>query len=314
MLFALVLICYQDPFSSNNVTMDDILPQSFWLSSYPSPLESLSKVQPVDTDSTYSASNPAYTKQSSPQTYNIKPASPQDHSAKAIAPQPSISQPSHVFNSDYQQKQPSWTSCTCFQQNADLLCTLKKTSTSSTARELSLGLLLPTVQDALKAWRSLIECRSCSTNAEQEILLLAFMTIRILLVRVQGQMTDDPDQANPPPSHSPDSQRRQSSRSNIRQTTSPARHAARVTIGDHELGDRDRWLVTQFMLLNTVRRIKAAVQRFQELLERKTKPTMVAGGTLTPAEFEVGYDQVAQMLRNLSMKVASLEKELERGN
>ncbi|KAL9110916.1 MAG: hypothetical protein Q9227_004531 [Pyrenula ochraceoflavens] len=283
----------KDPFAPNNVTMEEILPKAFWLSApYPSPIEPLSTAPTIiDSESplTTSPSNhsDSYTAKPFPDPYATTPPTPQS----AVLP-PLLSPSSPSIH------------CTCFQQNADILCTLKTSQIGSNVgdpcQSPSLGSVLSSVQEAFKAWRSLIECRECSSNTEQEVLLLALMSIRILLVRIQAQLHSGPDSPISTPS---EPGRPLASMSNFAR-------GHRVTIGEHELGEKDQWLVVQVLLLNTVRRIKAAMNCFNEMLERKRK-AMMANGLTGTLEVDTGFDQVAPMLQNLGGMVGNLEKCLE---
>ena len=74
--------------------------------------------------------------------------------------------------------------CNCVQNHAELLCRLKELEQRHTQPRLDV--VLSSAQQALVPWKSVIECRVCQHDDNQEVLILSAMSIRTVLRSLQS--------------------------------------------------------------------------------------------------------------------------------
>lgn len=206
-------------------------------------------------------------------------------------------------------------SCSCFQQNIDVLYSLKASEISGNTSIHETDTVLASIGEAMKPWQSLFECGNCAYNNDQEILLLVFMSLRIVLLRLRKLL---------PPWSSPGSGK---SSQGAGLSQPQQQHAAtekhwpsrttRVLVGSLELSGNDRIVVLHVLLSNTVSKIKSAMIRFREMLDRKMRSLgprnpMQARGTMAEhAHHASNLDHAQQMLHTLGTLLQSLETSLD---
>lgn len=209
--------------------------------------------------------------------------------------------------------------CSCFQQNAELLCSFKLADYTGSQDACKIDNVLQNIEDALKPWQGLVECPNCAFNGDQEVLQIAFMTIRILLIRLQSQV---------PPGIFPTTGKRSSVEDKQRPSddtdTSRPSYSAKMKVGSFEVNEHDNQTVIQVLLLITIHKIKAMMVRFKEMVDRKQKllqPKAASGpGGQKKGKNSLVYqdhvasnlDHVQHMLQSLGSFLQTLERSLEK--
>ena len=222
--------------------------------------------------------------------------------------------------------------CSCLQQLTELLCSFKLAEATEGQSAYDIDTVLRTAQEALRPWQAAIGCPNCAHNNDQEVLQVAFMTIRLVLVRLQNLI---------PPWSFQDIERKNGTTKKMPQQQQPQRqpadkiwpnYSARVTLGTFEACQADTKVVVQMLLLSTIHRIKAMIISFKETLDRKQKmlqPASRAEFTTTntrngkqtrnnvqaehgnAAHAASNLDHVQHMLQGLASFLQTLERALE---
>lgn len=211
--------------------------------------------------------------------------------------------------------QASQGSCSCFQENAQLLCSFKQSEFTDDQAGHNVDSVLKSVQQGLKPWQSLIECKYCNSNNDQEGMQLGFMAIRLVLLRLQQLAPPWSFQAAggngfsvAKPGHA-------------RETNNPwPPYGMPVMLGSYAVDDGDRTMVLQVLLLSAIRKIKTVMLCFKEMLERKQQALMSrpdSRHTKTPRRMLIeqgpgasDLDYMQHMLRGLATFAQTLEKSL----
>jgi hypothetical protein len=144
------------------------------------------------------------------------------------------------------------TTCSCFNDHAELLCRLKELDQRNTRP--TLDIILVGVQHCLNPWKGLINCRVCRRNEDQEVLLLSALTLRLVLRRLLDFCA---------------SQRNEESNTTIINTDqmvdAPGSETS-CTVGMYELRGDEKALMMDTLLWYTLRRVKCAMITLQERL------------------------------------------------
>lgn len=80
----------------------------------------------------------------------------------------------------------SSTTCNCVQNHSELLCRLKELEQRHAHAQPRLDVVLSSAQQALIPWKSVVECRVCRHDDNQEVLILSAMSIRTVLRSLQS--------------------------------------------------------------------------------------------------------------------------------
>ena len=207
---------------------------------------------------------------------------------------------------------PSSGVCSCFQQNAELLCSLKISEVTEDQSIHSIDTVLDSIQKALKPWRGLIECHNCAYNNDQEILMLALIGVRILLTRLQQVLHPRSFQTSSGRAFQdakPSQQQQQQQQEEEARTNWP-NDSARVAVGSFEVTGYDRTLILQVLLSKNIHKIKSAMVCFREMLDRKKK-------ILEPASHPIArntashLEHLQHMLQSLGNFLQTLENHLK---
>ena len=211
--------------------------------------------------------------------------------------------------------------CTCLQQNAELLCSFKNVNSEEGKSAQSLDTVLLNTQEALKLWQVLIQCRRCADDNDQEVLLLALMTTRIVVLRLYQLLPSWSLQASGRNGCSDDRQLSQQQQRQEETENWCPNCSTRVTVGSFEIMGNERMLVFQVVLLTTVRKIKSVMTRFKEILDRKKKtlelvsdclPRSTKQGDIKLSHATSNLWHVQQMLQSLGSLLQTIERALER--
>ncbi|KAI4240694.1 MAG: hypothetical protein LQ352_007577 [Teloschistes flavicans] len=209
--------------------------------------------------------------------------------------------------------------CSCFQQNAELLCSLKLAEAGENKGAYKIDSFLRTATEALRPWQSLIDCRNCANNIDQEVLQISFMTIRIVLQRLQHLV---PSGCSKIPGTRKSTVDGRPTPTEETEASWP-NYNARVTLGVYEASEADNNMVIQVLLLGIVRKIKAMMIKFKEMLDRKQRmlPPKTDNGR-TQKQWknmaaEQGHpssnlDHIQHMLQGLASFLQILERSLEK--
>ena len=154
--------------------------------------------------------------------------------------------------------------CTCLQQNTELLCSFKLAEATNNQNPFRIDAVLQAAQEASKPWQNLVDCRNCAFNQDQEVIQIAFMTIRILLLRCQNlvPLCNPYASSRVGPSDGPQCRQEEAQR--------PwQKYGARLTLGAYEVSESESNMVTRVLLLGAIRNIKSMFLPFKEMLDRK---------------------------------------------
>lgn len=201
-------------------------------------------------------------------------------------------------------------SCECMQQQVDLLFKSKILNNSQPSNSndynndrsaVSIDVALALVEEGMKAWQIPIMCTSCRCNDDQEVILLAFMSIQAiaryfqrLLIRNQAQLNGTP------PRH-------------IDPRYCPAK--APLTIGAFQVQGEDRFLLLKTLVLNTVRKLIWILTSLQKILEEKIArfpPNETATGDTTHSQLHGDSFYIQHMFHGLSSTLQSIQESLSR--
>ena len=154
---------------------------------------------------------------------------------------------------------PSPKTCSCLQQHAELLSNprLSLASVGPDHGMLPIDKVLGLAEEGMKAWRGLVACTSCPYSDDQEVMLLAFMSIRAITRHLQRLS----------PCYSI--------------TTTPSAEAlcmsqsskeeSLLRIGSYEVTGDDRKLVLRLLFQNTLQKLKYILDSLQEIQDKKKK-------------------------------------------
>ena len=173
----------------------------------------------------------------------------------------SITVPSSISRSDCAESGSPAASnaCHCLEHHADLLSRLNELEQRHIVPRIDV--VLVSAQQALVPWKSVIDCRFCRNDGNQEVLLSSAMSIRSILRRLQNLLLEsrgqDPFSGASSPA-TPFSQRAASLDNNC---------DIKSTIGIYEITGEERTAVTDLLISRTLDRIRYTLARFKERLE-----------------------------------------------
>ena len=205
--------------------------------------------------------------------------------------------------------------CNCLQHHAELLCRLKELQQRH--GQPRIDIVLSGAQQALVPWKSVIECRICQHEDNQEVLLLSAMSIRTVLRSLQSLCLSNSSAGV--------------SNSDFVSGKSRAQAADRCeslksSIGIYEITGEERTAVTDLLISRTLDKIKYTLSCFKERLEAvKCKKSAMAtsarrtssihDGDSTLAGGKAGdLDHLMQVWRNLEGIVQMLGRVLRSSN
>ncbi|KAL6719036.1 hypothetical protein ACLMJK_003271 [Lecanora helva] len=201
--------------------------------------------------------------------------------------------------------------CTCLQQNTELLCSFKLAEAMKNQDPYRIDAVLRATQEAWKPWQNLINCRTCAFNEEQEVIQIAFMTIRIILLRFQN-LVPLCDPSTPSTEGSTESETQQPWQ----------RYGVRLTLGAYEVTRGESSTVTRVLLLGAIRRIKSLFVPFKDILDRKRPKLDGSSGIRSHRQTKNGMighghpasnlDHTKHLLQGLGNFVQTLERSLDR--
>lgn len=196
-------------------------------------------------------------------------------------------------------------SCTCLQQQVDLLFKSKILSHSQPNNNnndgptVTLDVALTLVEEGMKAWQTPIMCTSCRCNDDQEVILLAFMSIQAVTRYFQRLLIRNRAQLNgTPPRHVDPSQ-------------CPAK--ALLTIGAFQVQGEDRFLLLKTLVLNTVRKLIWILTSLQKILEEKIArfpPNEAIAGDITHSQLPGDSFYIQHMFHGLAGTLQSIQESL----
>ena len=197
-------------------------------------------------------------------------------------------------------------SCSCLRQNTDLLCRLKSLKERHTT--LSIDVLLVGADQALASWKSLLQCRTCQQNEDQEVLLLSALSIRVILRNLQvlclGCEERDGSDGEMLMSSNHDGKVTASS---CRTTGLEKRDSVRSTIGVYEVTGVERILVTDLLISRTLGKIKVVLRCLQERSESARQKHLANNLNLEGENVMDGdIEPLQQLLKGLDKTVQRL--------
>ncbi|GAM43439.1 hypothetical protein TCE0_050r18257 [Talaromyces pinophilus] len=196
-------------------------------------------------------------------------------------------------------------SCACMQQQVDLLFKSKILNHSQPNNNnydgpaVTLDVALTLVEDGMKAWQTPIMCASCRCNDDQEVILLAFMSIQAITRYFQRLLIRNRAQLNGTrPSHVDPSQ-------------CPAK--ALLTIGAFQVQGEDRFLLLKTLALNTVRKLIWVLTSLQKILEEKIArfpPDETITGDTAHSQLPDDSFYILHMFHGLARTLQSIQQSL----
>ena len=208
----------------------------------------------------------------------------------------------------------SSSSCNCLQHHAELLCRLKDLQQRHSQPRIDV--VLSGAQQALVPWKSVIECRICQHEDNQEVLLLSAMSIRTVLRSLQSLCLDNSTAALAGADYSA-----------VGRTRSPVsgNDTLKSSIGIYEITGEERTAVTDLLISRTLDKIKYTLACFKERLEAVRNKKQASVGSTRKASMHDGdstlaggkagdLDHLLQVWRNLEGIVQMLGRVLRSGN
>ena len=211
-------------------------------------------------------------------TSSVNPSTPRDHSWNDLSRLDCAPADSLFENPPPETSQDRSEHCGCLQTQTELLCALKTSDATRGARRPTVDLALHHIQDALRVWRDLIKCPNCAHNDDQEVLILALMSIRSLLTQLrQASWRDNAANLSDLSSASKiQSHNRKSRDSSSKFLVSiPEFHVInnnndlQIQIGDFEVTGHDKIFLLQALRSNLLRKVATVLVLLREILERK---------------------------------------------
>ena len=211
----------------------------------------------------------------------------------------------------------SSTTCNCVQNHAELLCRLKELEQRHAQPRLDV--VLSSAQQALVPWKSVVECRVCRHDDNQEVLILSAMSIRTVLRSLQSLCSEYYNSVV-------------SGQDNYDQqgATTDIPDGMQSAIGIYEITGEERMAVKDLLISRTLDKMKYTLACFKERLEtlsaKKNKSAALSPRKRTlsnQANSDVerlhqggpgDLDHLVKVWRNLDSTVQMLERVLRSGN
>ena len=242
-----------------------------------------------------------------------------DHQQNPIMPTPISTSPPASIDGRTREDQAS--DCTCLQQNTELLCSFKLAEATNNQNSHRIDAVLQAAQEASKPWQNLLDCRNCGSNQDQEVIQIAFMTIRLMLLRFQNLVP----LCDPYASSREEPPDRPQCRQEVAQRAWQ-NYGARLTLGAYEIRERESSMMAQVLLLGAIRNIKSMLLPFKEMLDRKQmmhRPKLDGpGGSRGQRQAKNAFmgqghpasnlDHIKHMLQGLGSFLQTLERTIDR--
>ncbi|PKK54268.1 hypothetical protein CI102_1714 [Trichoderma harzianum] len=198
----------------------------------------------------------------------------------------SMSQEERVSNTPSPLQHSSVLTCTCLQQQTSLLCKLRGSEVFRPGGKMSMKSILANMQEAQTAWLGLTSCTSCMRGDDQEVLILALMCVRSMLLQLQNvswACGGNQDVSLTASEH-----------------VSPGISAEGdvelevVTVGDFELTGDDKSSLLYMLWSMMVQKVNTVLESFRSVLERKkvsggrfSEPGALLSGDLSMVEHTI---------------------------
>ncbi|KAL7943595.1 hypothetical protein V8C42DRAFT_97777 [Trichoderma barbatum] len=158
--------------------------------------------------------------------------------------------------------------CGCLQQQTNLLCNLKNSEIVRPGGKMPMKRILENMQEAQKIWLDLTGCISCMRGDDQEVLILALMCVRFVLLQLQDVNWSCSDRSN--------------ALLSISGHVSPGINSERdiepdrVLVGDFEVTGDDKSSLFYMLWAMMIQKVNSVLDSLRSVLERKK----VSGGRL----------------------------------
>ncbi|KAL7905033.1 hypothetical protein GGI35DRAFT_461665 [Trichoderma velutinum] len=186
--------------------------------------------------------------------------------------------------------------CTCLQQQTSLLCKLRGSEAFRPGGNMSMKNILANMQEAQKAWLVLTGCTSCMRGDDQEVLILALMCVRSMLLQLQNVSWGCGGN--------------QDVSLTVSEHVSPGVSAEGdvelevVMVGDYELTGDDKSSLLYMLWSMMVQKVNTVLESFRSVLERKKvsggrfpEPGALLSGDLSMVEHTI--DTLTHLSRSL---------------
>lgn len=206
-------------------------------------------------------------------------------------------------------KVPLANTCTCLQQHAELLSSPSiaemNASNGSDDTMLSLDKALSLAKQGIRAWRSLIACPNCPYNNDQEVMLLALMSIRPVtryLQRLAPRFTARPRA---------DSKTSESTNTSVTLDTLPMMERSRLMLGSMEVDDEERMLVFRLLFQKTVQRVRQALHSLQMMQFKRKKQLLMETSNRTAGAEDYHASSSLSHIQQITHALATALQDLE---
>ena len=207
----------------------------------------------------------------------------------------------------------SSTTCNCIQNHAELLCRLKELEQRHAHAQPRLDVVLSSAQQALVPWKSVVECRVCRHDENQEVLILSAMSIGTVLRSLQSLCSEYYNSVV----SGQDVYARQGAMTDIPDGMQSA-------IGMYEITGEERMAVKNLLISRTLDKMKYTLACFKERLETlSAKKNTTAALSPSQGNSDVerlhrggpgDLDHLVRVWRDLDSTVQLLERVLRSGN
>lgn len=170
---------------------------------------------------------------------------------------------------------------------------------------LTLDKALSLAKQGVSAWQSLIACPNCPYNNDQEVMLLALMSIRPVTRYLQRLA---PRFSNPGPTGC-----QKSDATDMR----PMTENSRLIIGRSEVDGDDRMLVFRLLFQKTVQKVRQTLHSLQIMQHERKKQLLVEtsnrGAGIDDYQASSSLLHIQQISHALATALQALESSLEDG-
>jgi len=157
--------------------------------------------------------------------------------------------------------------CSCLQRHVDLLCSIKQSGIQNRS---SMSEVLLELEEAIRIFRDMIDCFNCTSNCDDEVLLLALMCIRALLSQIQNlPMYAGSNSTSLGGSQSKPGRSSQRNSRGISLFEGDSSDLAQVVVGDFEVTGDDKHTLLQVFGSMTFRKIETVLLSLKDVLQRK---------------------------------------------
>ena len=193
--------------------------------------------------------------------------------------------------------------CTCLQQHAELLSSpsIAEMNASVDDSILSLDKALSLAKQGIKAWRSLVACPICPYNNDQEVMLLALMSIRPVtryLQRLAPRFIALP---------LGEAKSQEFAMTDLQLT----RERSRLMLGSLEVEEEERILVYRLLFQKTVQKVRYTLHSLQTMQFKRKKQLLLETSNRTAGLEDYHASSSLSHIQQMTHALATALQDLE---